>query len=194
MATKNRPLPFFFCLITVTVTILSVGTTGCRSSQNSQFNEPEPLTIDDLNPFKATHPIVENNPSMEKIVQSMNFLRREDPFEMMRYWVAQGFNGEWKGDDWIDLFEGDGEYQPIAIERIPNSEPLTVKVITWARKSGPRDGSPYDIPYLRHEYLLELEKEGWRRKQKTIKPGPSVNDHIYLYDSRVLKPQRLSQD
>jgi hypothetical protein len=168
--------------------ILLVGISGCET-----LREPpdmvEPLSIHDSNPFKPGHEIKRSDPSIEEIVLSMNFLRREDPFELMRYWVDEGFDGVWKGADWIDLFEGEGEYPPIAVEKIPSVGRTTVKVIVWVRKAVAGDGSPYTSPYLRHEYILELEGDGWRRKEKLVKLGPASGDRVYLYDARAPKPR-----
>jgi hypothetical protein len=168
--------------------VLLVGISGCET-----WREPpdtaEPLTIHDFNAFKAGHEIKRSDPSMEEIVLSMNFLRRDDPFELMRYWVGEGFDGVWKGADWIDLFEGEGEYAPIAVEKMPSVGRTNVKVIIWVRKAVAGNASPYTSPYLRHEYTLELERDGWRRKGKLVKPGPDSGDRVYLYDANTLKPR-----
>ena len=172
----------------ITALALMICCVSCQHHEDSYVNEPEPLNVEDFNGFRQDYKIKKSEPTMEEIALSMNFLRREDPLALMRYWVSEGFKGIWKGDDWINLFEGEGDYSPIAIEKIRNSQPLNVKVITWIRKSGAYSGSSYMIPYLRHEYTLQLEPEGWRKKNKIIKAGPSSNDRVYPYDARTLRP------
>ena len=169
--------------------VLLLGLSGC-DSLNKQDYTFEPLHIDDFTPFKAGREIERKNPSIEEIVLSMNFLQRDDPFELMRYWIGEGFNGVWKGEDWVDLFEGDGDCPPMAVEIIAHSDPLNVKVIVWIRKTQLGKSSPYLAPFLRHEYMLELEREGWRKKEKLIKLGPNLGDRVYPYDARTFKAVR----
>ncbi len=159
----------------------------CVHDNNSYYKLNGPLTIEVLSKFKPCNEIKKANPTIEEIVLSMNFLQRPDPFEMMRYWVSQGFEGQWKGEDWIDLFEGEGEFSPLAVEKIPCSSPLKVKVIIWIRDEIEFKALSYNAPFVRYEYTLELEKEGWRKHALIRKSKLDETDRVYLYDSRLKK-------
>jgi hypothetical protein len=183
---KTNFTPIIKC--SVALLALMIGGAGCRFHETKYLAESEPLNMEDFNDFRKNHEITTSQPSMEEIAWSMDFLQRGDPFELMRYWVGEGFVGTWKGEDWIDLFEGEGDCPPMALEKISGSHPLNVKVIVWTRKKELTNGSSYLMPFLRHEYIVELEKHGWRKKQKLIKQGPSPMDRLYIYDSRTQKP------
>ncbi len=160
---------------------------SCVNYTTTYYKPNGPLTIEELNSFKPCYEITKANPTIEEIVLSMNFLQRPDPFEMMRYWVSQGYDGQWKGEDWIDLFEGEGEFSPLAVEKIPCSSPLKVKVIIWIRDEIEYKDLSYNAPFVRYEYTLELEKEGWRKHALIRKSKLDGSDRIYLYDSRLKK-------
>lgn len=159
------------------------GSLSCSSSAKFDLDELEPLHVAEFNTFKAGHLIEEKEPSMEQIALSMCFLKREDPLEIRHIWFNSGHDEESKGEDWIDLFQGDGEYQAIAIERLQKHDPLKVRVITWIRKNGPWKNSPYELPFLRHEYYLDCEQDGWRKRRKVVKSGAGTMDRTYSYDS-----------
>lgn len=171
----------------IILTLTSLALSSCAPNSNYYYKLSGPLTVEELNKFKSSNKITKVNPTMEEIVLSMSFLQRPDPFEMMRYWVSQGFEGQWKGENWIDLFEGEGEFSPLAVEKIPYSAPLNVKVIVWCRDESEFKALSYNAPFVRYEYTFELEKDGWRKRTLIRKSKLNDTDRVYLYDSRLKK-------
>jgi len=175
--------PILLCFI-------SVALIGCVTKFEANLVDPLAKLSALAVPFPDSSPLLVPYSTMEDIVASLDvFDGVKDTgrmrLEYARSFVSGGFDDPWIGKDWIDLFEGDGDYIAVAVEKMPEHVPLKVKVIYWvATPPVGYKGSVYEAPRYRYEYFYQLGEKGWMKARRTVKTGTKLGDRVYSSDGR----------
>jgi hypothetical protein len=161
--------------------------TGCRTTINRGGVTPQfsvetshPIgllsqsVIEDAEDF---HGSISGGSTMDEIVSSLSFLGNDSNALL----TNQEFTIRAKNPaNWI-YFVGDGGFSSTAVERVPDSTNVKIKVIYWVYEDPM--WPPASSAHVRIEYVFAREPGAWRKVSRVVKRSLGVDDRSYPQDS-----------